>query len=707
MMADFLLQLLIMSFQASVIFLVVMLLGWIFSKLHIAKKYVVLLWFIPYIAMILPWSIKTPFSFWNLFYEEQTKLEQQMESMPYRTEVIGEVPVTTEAVDVGTDVSMDGTTEGSISVADDLPERWQPPSLNGNSGMDETENGLSAILMSLFQGYTLWEAALNLAFGVWFIGMCTFFMVGIVSSLKLRKKLVCKLLLKENIYVADDIKEPFVFGVLKPAIYLPYSLKTEDEIYVIEHEKTHIMRKDPIKKVLAFSITGIHWFNPFAYVMFHMMTKDMEMACDEETIKRIGVEKKKEYASSLLKLSTGKRNVLIPVAFGEGNVKSRITNILNYKKSLGIFSAIAVVAVLLVAVFFLTKPAEAYVPLAVAAIDPEDSVMSTPGEGKTRDIVVFYEGEEYHFSEAYYNSFRIFLEEMEVRNTPLDKSRDEARDAEVVIRFLNESSFSDYNFNSDCSKLWYDNYVKPSYTYEVKEPKLVIQFLAAQISGLEDIEGDVEAGDSEVMDNQNSDIKQEIELLDYSQDIYCNADYPKLIYADEYTLVFETENFLFLYRWKGECLNYWLKSDMHKIESGYAFNAPDSDMIINAPEVEKKSLTDITEDEPTIFRTKDCIEIAENQFVYLESGSGELVDLQAVILDEDGITSIYSIFKTYTGSNQDGTLWDLKFEMKLMEDKIIFYNIEKPHSYGMWLFEYAPKGISFLINLCSYQSSPE
>ena len=109
---------------------------------------------------------------------------------------------------------------------------------------------------------------------------------------------------------------------------------TESEkIYIIEHEKVHIKRKDYVTKIIAFLILIIHWFNPIMWISFILMTRDMEMSCDERVMKNLGEDIKTNYSYSLLNLAVNKGNTFnIPLSFSENNIKSRIENVLNYKK---------------------------------------------------------------------------------------------------------------------------------------------------------------------------------------------------------------------------------------------------------------------------------------------------------------------------------------------------------------------------------------
>lgn len=182
---------------------------------------------------------------------------------------------------------------------------------------------------------------------VWVMGLVVLLIYSILGTLKLSKKLKSATHLYNNIYGIDTIKTPFVFGLLNPKIYLPNNLSKTEEDYIIKHEETHIKRKDHIIKFTAFLVVAIHWFNPFVWLAFYLMGEDMELSCDESVIKEMGNEIKKDYSNSLLALSTGKRIIGgSPIAFGENNTKTRVKNILNYKKPKFWVALLAVIVII-------------------------------------------------------------------------------------------------------------------------------------------------------------------------------------------------------------------------------------------------------------------------------------------------------------------------------------------------------------------------
>lgn len=179
---------------------------------------------------------------------------------------------------------------------------------------------------------------------VWICGVAAMLVFHLLQLIRLRRKLIGSIPLKDNIYLADYIPTPFVMGLIHPKIYLPSAMPETEQSYIIQHEKHHIRRCDHIIKLLAFVAVCMHWFNPLVWLAFALSSKDMEMSCDEAVMKQTGRDIRADYSSSLLQFSTGKRVILgTPLAFGEGDTKERIENIMRYKRPTMIIVVLAVI----------------------------------------------------------------------------------------------------------------------------------------------------------------------------------------------------------------------------------------------------------------------------------------------------------------------------------------------------------------------------
>jgi beta-lactamase regulating signal transducer with metallopeptidase domain len=168
---------------------------------------------------------------------------------------------------------------------------------------------------------------------IWLMGIMFMFVYSSIGYIKLKKRLVDAIHLKDNLYESSRVPSPFVMGILNPNIYLPKDLEKIEAKYIIKHEQVHIERKDYLIKLIAFSISCIHWFNPLVWLSFLLLNRDMEMSCDERVIKNLGDGIKRQYSNSLLSMAADiKMPSSMPIAFRERGVKERIRNVLNYRR---------------------------------------------------------------------------------------------------------------------------------------------------------------------------------------------------------------------------------------------------------------------------------------------------------------------------------------------------------------------------------------
>jgi len=192
---------------------------------------------------------------------------------------------------------------------------------------------------------------------IWVLGIIALLVYSFVSILILKRQLKSSQLIEQNIFEAKNLKTPFVLGLIKPKIYLPVGLNATERSYILLHEQTHIHRKDHMIKVLAFLTLSVHWFNPLVWIAFILMSKDMELSCDERVLKEMNEDIKKPYANSLLSLASGKHILNgSPLAFGEGNLKGRIKNVLNYKRPRFWIIVFSIVIVTIVGIGLMADP---------------------------------------------------------------------------------------------------------------------------------------------------------------------------------------------------------------------------------------------------------------------------------------------------------------------------------------------------------------
>lgn len=183
---------------------------------------------------------------------------------------------------------------------------------------------------------------------IWLAGILVFTVYGIFTYYRLQHKLSVSFPMGDGVYCVEGLSSPFVMGFLNPKIYIPLGLDHEPESYVLLHERTHLKRGDHLIKLFAFALLCVHWFNPFVWVAFIFMSRDMEMSCDERVLGTGNIST--DYSTALLSFAQNNRFPSPgPLCFGEVSVKRRIKNILSWKKP-AMF--ITVVSLILCAVVF-------------------------------------------------------------------------------------------------------------------------------------------------------------------------------------------------------------------------------------------------------------------------------------------------------------------------------------------------------------------
>ena len=194
---------------------------------------------------------------------------------------------------------------------------------------------------------------------IWLMGVCISLIAIIVIYCSTIRQYKNAVHLKDNIYEDKTVLSPFLLGIRNPKIILPIGLdiSSSQAVHIIAHEKTHMQRMDNLWRIIGLGTVCIHWFNPIAWFGFFFFLNDMELSCDEATTKTYGFAKKKEYAEALFSIAGNRQNKnLIHASFGKSDTKSRVLNVLAYKR-LSVFGIAASIAfLLLVAIMLLTNP---------------------------------------------------------------------------------------------------------------------------------------------------------------------------------------------------------------------------------------------------------------------------------------------------------------------------------------------------------------
>ncbi len=209
-----------------------------------------------------------------------------------------------------------------------------------------------------FDPHNAAQGFMRLAPYIWAAGAAAVLAYGLISYLRLRIKLCTAVRKQRGVYMSEFAPFPFVLGIFRPRIYLPFGLEPEDEANVLLHERAHIKRLDHIAKPAAFALLAVNWFDPLLWVAYISLCRDMELACDEAVSIKLGDIERASYSQTLLSVTLSGRSVSVcPLAFGGGSLKRRVKLITSGRRPALWAKYVSVALVPIFALCFLTDPA--------------------------------------------------------------------------------------------------------------------------------------------------------------------------------------------------------------------------------------------------------------------------------------------------------------------------------------------------------------
>lgn len=295
----------------------------------------------------------------------------------------------------------------------------------------------------------------------WLAGVAAMLLYTLFSFLCLKKQVRTAAKLCDNIYQSETAASPFVLGIFRPRIYVPFSMEEKTMAFVLAHEQAHIRRCDHLVKLFAFLLLSVYWFHPLLWLAYILLCRDIELACDERVVKNFGTEECADYSEALLSCSAPRKRITAcPLAFGETGLKQRVKNVLAYKKPAVWVLILALPGCLILALCFLTNPkrislTDFGLPPAEKASEVETLELSSP----YRTISLF--------GADLIEPVLAAMEEVTVSGRELSRSRDEKRSKDFVIAVNCDIAYGVCYFNKDFTEVWVDDGVKPSFTYRI------------------------------------------------------------------------------------------------------------------------------------------------------------------------------------------------------------------------------------------------
>ena len=300
------------NMTVSVVIIAVLLARFLLRKMP--KKYSYILWSIVGIRMIFDLPFATNISVFNLFrgFAKHTSTVETMLAGSHRTNLQG-----------STDLLNKTDTTGAAAA----------------------HASRSTAVEAMTHTLTTSQTVLGILGLLWLIVVALFVTYGIYSYVKCRLLVRTAVIARDitpdshkkknnvSVWECDRIPSPFVLGIIRSRIYIPFRMPKQEQAYILAHEECHIRRLDPLWKLIAFLLLAVYWWNPLVWIAFFYMVRDMEMSCDEAVIEQFGNEIKQGYSNSLLSFAMERHPYsFAPVAFGEGDAGRRIKNVLNFKK---------------------------------------------------------------------------------------------------------------------------------------------------------------------------------------------------------------------------------------------------------------------------------------------------------------------------------------------------------------------------------------
>lgn len=239
-------------------------------------------------------------------------------------------------------------------------EMTQVPQID--SGVRIIDNAVNPVIGSTFSptvadSVNPMQVIVYIAGVIWIVGMLAMLIYAIISYILLKRKVRASVDITDRVKECDEVKSPFILGLIRPVIYVPSGLDIEIFELVTSHELAHLKRLDHWWKPLGFILLSVYWFNPLCWIAYILLCRDIEAACDEKVIEDKDKDYIVSYSEALLDLSVSRFSIAAcPVAFGEVGVKKRVREILNYRKPSFWVVLVAIIACIIVAICFMTNP---------------------------------------------------------------------------------------------------------------------------------------------------------------------------------------------------------------------------------------------------------------------------------------------------------------------------------------------------------------
>lgn len=332
----------VMGIQASLLIVVVLILRLLLKRC--SKVYSYCLWMLVLLRLLCPVFIESRMSLqpdlvsMDAVFPAEGNIPKFVPSFGKEEEILPEAPLPAQENNNGHINSQAGKDTAVGTDRENKEKTMQDP--------------LSAFTRWIFKAWTL-QGGLRL---MWAAGAVLLLFWFVYQYIRIRKKVSMAVLEEDNIFRCENIKSPFVMGIFRPRIYLPYKMWEVEKDYILAHERVHIRHKDPLIRVAGIMALCLHWWNPLVWYGVHKMAQDMEMFCDETVLAKATGRERKAYSRALLHAAMRQSGFSVVIPFGESKTEQRIRNILRKKHRGMLLTFFALLLFVGCAVAFLTSP---------------------------------------------------------------------------------------------------------------------------------------------------------------------------------------------------------------------------------------------------------------------------------------------------------------------------------------------------------------
>lgn len=272
-MTDWMYALFLMSVQGAVLIAALLVLRRCYEK-RMSPTVLYALWLLPAVRLLVPGSVASVFSFWNIVSPAtQQRVSQTLAG-----------PVAAAPADMPAAAPAQGVTAAAA------PLDPVPVLENITGGTAAPAWNVAMILTAVW----LVGAAAVLLFATW----KNFTFVRRARRDAVRIEAECPL----PVYLSEHISSPCLCGIFRPVVLVnDQTLQSDVALELsLRHELGHYRAGDRFWALLRLACCAVHWFNPLVWIAAKVSVQDCERSCDYRVLQGVDQSAREAYGALLL-----------------------------------------------------------------------------------------------------------------------------------------------------------------------------------------------------------------------------------------------------------------------------------------------------------------------------------------------------------------------------------------------------------------------